>query len=394
MTKSKEYYRGIDLLGNVLGNAKALNFVIDQIAPAELSTLLALTDANVDAVARNHNRFVVVSGAGGRVLHQLVASAGVLSAIKYVSLDQVNTLIASAQANSNSTQSALAGTVSGIATTLASLISEVGAISMGQPTLTNQVLSLPFTKADGTVVTRTVDLSSLGVDVQVVSASLDANTYSLTITESNGDTNTVNLKAVIEKVFNEEITGLQANVSTIDNRVSALVVAADAGFFKARGEINLTGNISVDALIYAIDNATAPGQYVVLTNQGPMPLGLMNGYGEFRLVSLGNGVQLALYDDGNTILFRYDASMDFARLVTGDEVALTLKLSQSPVNITVGVTIIAPEASKTSDVLFSRINAQGREVQCEFDWFRENDMIKVESSVAVPGVLVRVVHHN
>ena len=65
-------------------------------------------------------------------------------------------------------------------------------------TLTGQTLNAFYRDEKGDVTTRSVDLSSALVDVNVSNATFDPNTYVLTITETDGQTHSVNLSELIK----------------------------------------------------------------------------------------------------------------------------------------------------------------------------------------------------
>ena len=96
--------------------------------------------------------------------------------------------------------------IEGLVEDLAELFGNVSAISVGTPTLQGTVLSIPFTNKDGVTTPKSVDLASLAVDVQVASATIDANTYELTVTETNGDTNTVSLATILANYIAQNVT--------------------------------------------------------------------------------------------------------------------------------------------------------------------------------------------
>jgi hypothetical protein len=120
------------------------------------------------------------------------------------------------------------------------LATQVGAISLGQPTLTGTTLTIPFTLSDGRVVSRTIDLASMlvGLDIQVSAVAIDANSYNLTITESDGTQNVVNLKSVIEKVVDEKLLPVK-DLIDFSNGIANVRHAAITGRLSAAEQANL-----------------------------------------------------------------------------------------------------------------------------------------------------------
>ncbi len=99
--------------------------------------------------------------------------------------------------------------------------------NISNPTIdASNILTIPFTK-DGVASTVTVDLSSLAVDVNVASATVNPTTYELTVTETDGSTHTVNLQTLINNAENQrlvladnELSITKGDGTTILNTVS------------------------------------------------------------------------------------------------------------------------------------------------------------------------------
>lgn len=78
----------------------------------------------------------------------------------------------------------------GIITELRETITSLGTPTLD--TLTN-ILSIPYTDETGAVITRTVDLAGLAIDINVQSFSIDSTNGELIITETDGTTHTVDI---------------------------------------------------------------------------------------------------------------------------------------------------------------------------------------------------------
>lgn len=102
------------------------------------------------------------------------------------------------------------------------LTTAVGNISLGNPSLEGNTLKLPFTKGDGTTVERTVDLSSLSLDINVQSAVIDQN-GNLVITETDGQIHTVSILDYVQSYINAnvlpQIQTLTDDLASLDGRV-------------------------------------------------------------------------------------------------------------------------------------------------------------------------------
>lgn len=96
--------------------------------------------------------------------------------------------------------------IEGLVTDLTTLFGNVAAISVGTPTLEGTLLKIPFTDKDGNTTQKQVDLASLAVDVNVASATIDANTYTITITETDGQTHTVPLSTILANYISANVT--------------------------------------------------------------------------------------------------------------------------------------------------------------------------------------------
>nr|WP_293845138.1 hypothetical protein [uncultured Arsenicibacter sp.] len=130
-----------------------------------------------------------------------------------------------------------------LAATDQDLNSKVGAISLGALGLEGNTLSVPFQKADGTTVTRTVDLSSLALDINVQSATIDAN-GNLVITETDGQAHTVNLLGYVQSYINANvIPRIEALEDTVAEHGTRLTTA--------EGKIT-TAEGAIDALESAV----------------------------------------------------------------------------------------------------------------------------------------------
>jgi hypothetical protein len=128
--------------------------------------------------------------------------------------------------------------IEGLVSDLSTLFGNVAAISVGTPTLEGTTLKIPFTDKDGNTTQKQVDLASLAVDVNVASATIDANTYVITVTETDGSTHNISLATVLANYITANVTpAIQAaqadatqalaNAATADSKATAAQTAAN-----------------------------------------------------------------------------------------------------------------------------------------------------------------------
>ncbi len=134
---------------------------------------------------------------------------------------------------------------------------QLGNINLGGLDLTGKVLTVPFTLPDGTTVNRTIDLSSAMVDINVASATIDPNSYILTITDSDGSAETVNFKTILDNYTAQYI---QPKLDLLTNAVGvadAKAVAADAKAVAAQNTADAAEVKASNALSTANSAVTA-----------------------------------------------------------------------------------------------------------------------------------------
>ena len=101
---------------------------------------------------------------------------------------------------------------------------KIGGVTLGAVTLDGNTLRLPFTDGSGTVTTRTVDLTALTTDVNIGSTSLTPEGI-LTITETDGQTHTIDLLAYVS---NYVTTNVLPGIAQLETDVAAQEVRLDA----------------------------------------------------------------------------------------------------------------------------------------------------------------------
>jgi hypothetical protein len=118
--------------------------------------------------------------------------------------------------------------IEGLVSDLTTLFGNVAAISVGTPTLEGTLLKIPFTDKDGNTTQKQVDLASLAVDVNVASATIDANTYTITVTETDGSTHPIALATILANYISANVTPSITQAQTDATQALANAATADA----------------------------------------------------------------------------------------------------------------------------------------------------------------------
>ena len=101
---------------------------------------------------------------------------------------------------------------------------KIGGITLGGVTLVGNELRLPFTDPTGTSIVRSIDLSALTTDVNIDTTSLTPEGI-LTITETDGQTHTIDLLAYVS---NYVTTNVLPGIAQLETDVAAQEVRLDA----------------------------------------------------------------------------------------------------------------------------------------------------------------------
>lgn len=92
-----------------------------------------------------------------------------------------------------------ASTTNKLQSTLTGLLVEETNTTINSLVLSGTIITLSYTGENGTIQTKSVDISSALIDINVANAVLNPSTYILTITETDGSTHTVNFSSLLQK---------------------------------------------------------------------------------------------------------------------------------------------------------------------------------------------------
>ena len=89
---------------------------------------------------------------------------------------------------------------------------------IGTPTLTNNILTIPFTNETGVTSNVTVDLSSLATDVSIQGITYNSTTNTWTITQTDGSTNTITWNDILTDVdFCPAVKACETTTTIVNN---------------------------------------------------------------------------------------------------------------------------------------------------------------------------------
>jgi hypothetical protein len=176
--------------------------------------------------------------------------------------------------------------------TIATLTDEAGVIttiketitSLGTPTLSlANILTIPYTDETGTTISRTVDLSTLALDINVQSFSLNTTTGVLTLTETDGTVHTVDFFAATPtnglQVIAPDSIGLGGNLTQPTTITSSTTnplnfATSDNGKVATfQGDIDVQGQIDPNSIVFSDGltttyNAATQNGYKIGVNTG------------------------------------------------------------------------------------------------------------------------------
>lgn len=102
--------------------------------------------------------------------------------------------------------------------------------SLGDITFTNNILSIPYTGEDGITQIRTIDLSSLAVDVSINNITYDPNTNSWVVTETNGSTFNITWNDILADLdFCPAVKACETVTSIVNNNDGTFTYVDEAG---------------------------------------------------------------------------------------------------------------------------------------------------------------------